>query len=245
MLKRTFLPLTFLLISIGLGLLVTSKANAQELTPGSQKILYETRDVLDFSNITVSGSAQLFIIPGNQNALKIEAPDNIMPLILSEVNGDTLNLNLKDNSVNSNKAINYYVTVKTIKDIKALGSTDVFIQNNITAEEINLYLSGSGKADIKISAKQFKIAISGSGTVQASGIADEQFITISGSGDFKGDTLAGKTGKIMLSGSGNVEINTAQTLDVNISGYGIVKYRGHPELTQTITGSGEILAQTP
>jgi hypothetical protein len=44
-----------------------------------------------------------------------------------------------------------------------------------------------------------------------------------------------------MSGAGSAEVNVSKQLDVNISGVGVVSYKGEPEvLRKRISGAGKI-----
>jgi hypothetical protein len=67
-------------------------------------------------------------------------------------------------------------------------------------------------------------------------------VKISGSGDVKAFGFDAKKADITISGSGNVEVNVAESLEVVISGSGNILYKGSPAVINSqISGSGKLI----
>ncbi len=135
--------------------------------------------------------------------------------------------------------MNYYIKLKEISDIKISGSGTVAAKD-IKTENMNITISGSGKIDLDIDAKTLKSKVSGSGDFNMSEKADSQEIDISGSGKYLAKNIQSKRAVAEISGSGKIEINAEEELNINISGNGSVFYAGNPKITQKISGYGKI-----
>jgi hypothetical protein len=193
-------------------------------TTGSGNLKTESRPVSGFTAIDLSGSGTLNIEQTGTESLTIEAEDNILPLLTSNVSGGTLHLGEKDNTLlRETKPINYRLTVKDLSGLTVSGSGQVSA-NSITAGKLSVVLSGSG-------------------SILLSGKANPQEITISGSGQYDAKGLASKTTTVNLSGSGRAVVNTSDALDATISGSGSLEYIGSPTVTQNISGSGSVSKQ--
>jgi hypothetical protein len=182
---------------------------------GSGNITSESRDVSDFDEVVLEGIGNLTTQQTGSESLSIEAEDNIIPYLKSEVEGDRLIISVEDNtSINSTEPINYRLTVKDL--------------NTLT-------LSGSGNiATTGISADDLALTLSGSGNIEAPDI------DISGSGSYEAQDLESKEAEIDLGGSGKASVNVSDDLDVRIGGSGSVQYRGDPTVSQDIRGSGKV-----
>lgn len=141
-------------------------------------------------------------------------------------------------------------------EIDGSGSIDL---DGATCDELNIKSDGSAAFDcvglaakkVKIDAdgscsikchvtEEISIGLKGSGEIEAQGQATRQDIMIDGSGKvFNFDLLADDT-NVEIEGSGKIEVDCVNTLDVRIEGSGTVCYRGNPILTNTIDGSGSI-----
>lgn len=220
----------------------TQLLQAKEIVIGSGKIKRETRTVANFKNIIIQGSGKLQITQSNKEGLKIQADDNILPLITNRVKGDVLYLGTKNKKAdfNTKKPVEYFLTVKNIQNIQTSGSINI-TTSNLKSETINLKIDGSGNADIKLNVKKFTANINGTGFIKAQGNADEQEIAIDGTGEFLAKKLMTIATKVVIQGFGKAEVNSKDVLEVEISGSGIVKYYGRPRIIQTLSGGGEII----
>jgi len=193
-------------------------------TTGSGTLKTETRPVSNFSAIELSGSGNLVIEQTGTESLAIEAEDNILPLLTSDVSAGTLHLGEKDNNiVMETKPINYRLTVRDLRSLTVSGS------GHVTASTL--------------SAGKLNVTLSGSGGIILGGTADPQEIAISGSGQYDATGLASKVVTADISGSGHAVVKTSDMLDATISGSGSLTYIGNPTVTRHISGSGSVNKQ--
>lgn len=198
---------------------------ACSVTRGSGQLASESRPVTGFTKVELSGTGELTIEKTGTESLAISAEDNLLPLLTSEVSGDTLVLGTKRNTeIVTTKPINYALTVKDLTGLTLSGSGNIRVSN--------------------LSTPKLTTKISGSGTITASGTADDQDLDISGSGRYQADQLASKTLNAGISGSGTASVLVSDALDVRISGSGTLTYTGDPtRVTQDVSGSGKLIKQ--
>jgi len=188
---------------------------------GSGRVSSEARQVRDFDEVALTGSGTLTVTQTGEESLTIQADDNILPLLTSDVAGHRLTLGTKPNtSFSTRSPIVYRLTVKHLS---------------------GLIVSGSGDATATgITTSSMSVRISGSGNVTLAGTAERQEVTISGSGAYRGDDFATKTTAVSVSGSGGAHVDASERLDARVSGSGSVEYSGSPAVSQRVTGSGRI-----
>jgi hypothetical protein len=188
---------------------------------GSGHTASEARPVRDFDEVVLSGSGTLDITQTGEESLVIQADDNILPLLTSEVSGQRLTLGTKSNtSISTRSPIVYRLTVKHLG---------------------GLTVSGSGDATATgITSPSLAVRISGSGDVTLAGTADSVTVTISGSGAYRGGDFTTQTATVSVTGSGGARVNASEQLTVRVSGSGSVEYSGNPAVTQRISGSGSV-----
>jgi hypothetical protein len=207
---------------------------------GSGKVTTEKRDVRDFDEVSLSGSGNLVITRTGTESLTVEAEDNIIPYLTTEVSGRRLILGTRDNvSLQTTRPITYTLTVKDLEALSLSGS------GNISASSVpdlgDIHLSGSGNMFISgIDTDKLTTRISGSGDVNAAGKAGSQDVRISGSGNYRAESLQSKDARLEVSGSGRVAVTAGDKLDARISGSGYIEYAGDPAINQSITGSGRL-----
>lgn len=238
--KRSIISILIILPLLAIGC-ASLPATTVNVTRGSGRVVSENRDVKDFQGVSLSGSGDLIITQGNSETLRIDAEDNILPLIESEVRGGTLYLGFKPNSgsITTNVPVKYTLSVKILNAINLSGSGSVQA-DNLKANSLAITTSGSGSVDIKtLTTDTLKLIMSGSGSASLAGLAGQQTAQVSGSGSYQAGSLDTQQTTTILTGSGNMTVWARDSLNITNSGSGSVDYYGKPILNQVITGSGK------
>lgn len=215
----------------------------KEVLQGSGNIISEDRDVAGFSKISItSRNGTLFIEQGEEESLTIEAEDNIIPLIITEVSGNTLNIRFKL-GVNQTdiKEVNYYLKLKDLNLIKKSGSVHISCLS-LDADSLTIEKSGSGDIEMSnLTAINLEVSTSGSGSITLAGSVDNHEIEINGSGEYNAGDLVSVNCVVDSTGSTDVTVNVTDSLDIKTSGSGDVKYIGLPTINADVSGSGEVI----
>jgi len=212
--------------------------------PGSGKVISQTREVSGFDSIEVSFFAEVFISQGKTESVKVEAEDNVLPGLKTEVRGDTLHIFYKtgnDKHVRPTKPVKISIVVKDLKAVSFDGAGELSIAG-LETDDLNVSASGAGTLRLnEITAKNLSVDLSGAGDVSASGSADNLDLTISGVGKFDGADLHSQTANASLSGVGSATVWVDDKLDAEISGVGSVSYYGAEDaVTKQIGGLGGV-----
>jgi hypothetical protein len=211
---------------------------------GSGRVASEARHLENFEQLELTSRGTVILERGDQDTVTIEAEDNLLPKISSEVFNHTLSLGFKWSLFPffwPTKPLVYRLVYRDLRSVtvadtgKIEGASLVFGQLEITAR-------GSGHVQLDdMQTDLLKVTVSGSGRVTLSGRAREQEIIVRGSGNYLGDQLLSQEARIRLNGSGQVLVDAGERLDVTIVGRGVVKYAGTPALRQNITGTGRLI----
>jgi hypothetical protein len=181
----------------------------------------ESRNVSGFSEVELQGVGNLSIQQTGSESLSVEAEEDVLPKLRTEVENNRLIIGPESNtSIHTIKPINYKLTVKDLDALKLSGS------GNIEAEDIET--------------DKLAVTINGTGDVKMAGRADSQDIDISGSGNYQAGDLESKEVKIAVGGSGSAIVNVSDELDAKVSGSGSVEYVGDPTVNQDVSGAGRV-----
>ncbi len=212
---------------------------------GSGNMVTQTRDVSDFRAIEVSYPAEVLVKQGTQESLKIEAEDNLMPNLKTEVRNGTLRIFYRREGgkhVNATKTPRITVTVKDLKDVEFNSAGELVVQK-LKSDRLDISLSGAGNLELEeIQTPALNVDLSGAGSATASGLADDLQLNISGFGDFKGSELHSKEARVEISGAGSATVWVDDQLSAQISGAGSVGYYGSPTVDRQISGVGSVNA---
>ncbi len=208
----------------------------------------EDRHLSGFSAVSAGGSFDVYITQGPTESVKVEAPDNIIDQIITEVDGGVLKIYNKHNNgfhwdemFGNHKKIAVYVTCKDLNAISVSGSGDVSFKDGIRTNSLKLKVSGSGDVSGKVDVKSLESGITGSGDVKLSGHAENSVVSVSGSGDFEARNMVTVNTSVQVSGSGDASVNASGRVNASISGSGDVRYTGGARnISSAKSGSGDI-----
>ena len=202
----------------------------------------EIRSVKGFSGIDLCISADLYYQQDSIYWVEVTAQPNVLSVIETAVYGNVLKIKTNTWLVR-HKPITVVVHSPDITYLSLSGSGNIYVQNAIAANYMDILVNGSGNISVpSLTAKTLSTKISGSGNIKITGgeVSDED-LRISGSGNIDALNLIANTCRVNVSGSGDVFVNVLQKLYVTISGSGDVKYKGMPAVETHISGSGKII----
>ena len=211
--------------------------------PGSGNVITQTRSVSEVLAIKVDYPAEVIVRQGDKQFVQVEAEDNLLPDLKTEVRNDTLEIFYKSSDgshVNPNKPVKITIMIKDLKKLDLTSGGEVIIKG-LATEELNLSLSGAGNTKLEeVSLQTLSVNLSGAGSMTASGTIDALGLNISGFGSFNGKQLHGQTANVDLSGAGSATVWVDDQLEAQISGAGSVNYYGSANVSQRIYGLGNV-----
>ena len=214
--------------------------------PGSGNILTETRDTSAFEAIAIEyPGAEIIVQQGDKEIVELEADDNLLPQLSTEVLSGTLTIKSTETnwktSVNPSAPVKISITVRDLNTIVLSAPVGNLEVNDLQAGTLNLVVSGG--AQVRLNGIQVDVldsVLSGAGDIQASGTADEVKLILSGLGDFNAADLESKKADIELSGMGGATVRVEEELAATITGAGSIQYFGHPHVEQSVNGAGSV-----
>jgi hypothetical protein len=210
---------------------------------GSGNIEKETRSESGFTGIAVSGPMDVELTQGGEFSIEVEADDNIIPYILTEKEGRTLQIKTRDNAnLQTSGNILVKITMPEVREISIGGSGAVKTMGRISnSDKLELDVAGSGDMELNVKSPSISAHIAGSGKIVAEGETQKIDVHIAGSGDFLAENLKSEEVKVSVGGSGNAKVFASRELDVSVAGSGNIYYRGDPtNIKKSIAGSGNV-----
>lgn len=204
-------------------------------------IISEEINMASFRGIDFRIAGEVYLRQGDVQEVIVEAPRELIDEMEFEVQNGIWQIETDRCMRYNGRDLRIFITIPDLDYVKLSGSGDIISENTFVIRDLELNLSGSGLIDLGIEADDVAALISGSGDVVLEGTADDLNFTISGSGDIMAFNLFANTADVLISGSGDAEVNVGTTLDVRISGSGDVFYRGNPDVDTIITGSGRVI----
>lgn len=214
--------------------------------PGSGNVKTEIREPDAFEAIAIEyPGAEIIVQQGEKETVELEADDNLLPQLSTEVVSGTLTIKSMetdwDAMVNPTKPVKINITAKDLNTIVLSAPVGTLAVDDLQTDMLNLVVSGG--AQVKLNGLQTDLldtVLSGAGDIQASGTADEVKLVLSGLGDFNAADLESKKADIELSGMGGATVRVEEELAATITGAGSIQYFGNPHVEQSINGAGSV-----
>lgn len=231
---------------------------------GSGVLKTQELHISDFSKIEVATAIDANIKVGEKTSLKLTGDDNLLELIETTVNNNTLTIKVKPNaSLRQKLKMTAEITTPQLNAAATKSSGNMKI-TNVNEQMLELTTQGSGDIHVQGKANQVQIEIQGSGEIFANELlANVIDINTKGSGDVKANvdgTLSVNvqsssnvfvTGKadalfVKINGSGDVDTKdvVSQHAEIEVYGSGNAKVSPVQFLNAETFGSGEIIYYT-
>jgi len=216
---------------------------------GSGRVAEEERPVSGITGVELATFGDLTIEVGDEEKLRIEAEENLMPYFETEMRDGTLVIKQRQTvRIVSNRPVNFYLTVKELESIEISGSGNAKAPD-LEAERFSIAITGSGDLRMgDLEAGRVNVRLTGSGDLRMGNLdADTLEVRISGSGDMAMDELLANTLEVDMTGSGGLDIGGGEVerQGVTITGSGDyrARYLESVETDVRLTGSGSATIQ--
>jgi hypothetical protein len=240
---KTLVRIT-ILISIYLTLLFTTTSCVFDGIvgiKGSRNAVSEDRVIgTDFEIINVKQGINLFITQGKPTNIRVEADDNIIGLLITEVKNNELNIYFEKN-VNRAKARNVYLTTDNISKINASSGASVKSENTIQATSLNLDSSSGSTIKIHANANDIKSESSSGSSIKIYGKCNTFTANSSSGSTINAEELKTINAKTEASSGANINVNVTNKLTAKASSGGDIDYEGNPaDIDKEISSGGSV-----
>ena len=211
-----------------------------------------TRDttVSPFTKLSVSGPLDVtFTQSTEQPSVKITTSDNIQEYVEVKIEGNTLNVGLKDGPARISEDIRVDIVGPAADALKLAGSVD-FTCERLGVEGSDLKVEVAGSTDVRISsisAAELILSAAGSCDINLGEVNVSSFESvIAGSGNIHAAHVNADSSDLAIAGSGDMDIYlNVNELNASIAGSGELALKGSVSrrAKYSIAGSGHINAK--
>ena len=203
---------------------------------GNNDVVKKERKAEFFNGVKVSTGIDVFLTQGNNEAISVEADENLHEYILTEVKGEVLHV-YTDANIRKAERKRVYVTMKEINSIKTSSAGDVVGETAVKTDHLELSASSAGDIKIEVYANDIDVDISSSGDITLSGEADMLSADLSSAGDLNAFNLKVREADISVSSAGDADINVTDRIKARASSAGDINYKGDPKYIDAHTSS--------
>jgi hypothetical protein len=182
---------------------------------GEGPLVDEMREVESFTAIEAGGGIHLEVTVGAAQSVRLEAQENILDILLTDIEGGTLVIGSSD-SYSTSRQITATISMESLDGLELSGGAVGEVQG-VDADALDLTVSGGAQLTVAGVASELRLDDTGGAQAHLGGLqVGDARIACSGGATAElnvSGTLRGEA-----SGGATVRVNDDATLDVEVSG---------------------------
>lgn len=212
-----------------------------EVKTGSGNIERQDRKLNEFHSVHVGGSFDVVIRHGNNYKVTIEADDNILEDIETDISGGRLKIEYRDNVNISNADVKIYVETPELTSVNASASADVKVEGVLSSgKTLKFHASSSASVEAEVDAPAVEADASSSGKITLKGHTKDLDTQASSAGEIEADELLSENTKAQASSGASINVHASLKLNGQASSGGSINYRGDPTVSRQESSGGSI-----
>lgn len=223
--KRQILQMAVILLTI-IFTGSTTEMMGQKIR-GNKKVDKEERIVEAFHGIEISGSFDVYLTQSKSTSLIIETDENLLDRVKTKVRDSILKISISN--IKNATELNVYISNPDFRYLKVSGAVEVYSQNTLKADHLELIASGASQAEIRLEVDDLFTEASGAASVRLAGYAENHTVEASGAADVKAGGLQTLNTDAKAGGASNIRVNASKKVTSESSGAGDVHVTGKPE----------------
>jgi hypothetical protein len=233
---KSLRSLTFAIIILSTTSCIQIQGQHWRIIEGNRKVVTRERKTDSFTGVKVSSGIDVYLKQGNNEAVSVEADENLQEYIMTEVRNGILNVYTEYNIRDAERK-RVYVTMKEVSSVRTSSAGDVFGESPINSDKLELSASSAGDIKLDVNAKKIDVDISSSGDITLTGETDFLRADLSSAGDLKAYDLKAREADISVSSAGDADVNVSEKITARASSAGDVNYKGDPKYVDAHSSS--------
>ena len=210
----------------------------RNLGPGNN--ITEERSIGNFTKIDIGGAFTVYLTQGNSVQLKVEADQEEIKNIITEVVGSTLKIYTDSHWKANFHEMTIYLTFKELEFMDFSGAVEVESQGLLTFAYLGMDVSGAAEIDLHMKADKFEAEFSGASEVDLSGSCGSGSLELSGASEFDAEELEFGDLHIEVSGASDVKVWATGNLYIDASGASSIRYKGNAKVSIKESGASSV-----
>lgn len=196
----------------------------------------QERNLDGFDEIKISKGMNVYLTQGNETKVSIQADENLLAVIETEVDGDVLKISTGAN-IRKAKAKKVFITLPNIDVIEAFAGSNVYA-GNLNIENIEISASAGSNVKLEINAQDSKVSASAGSNVKLEGKSDKFTAKASSGSNIRAGNLKTLSSETKVSSGANIWLAVQNNIKASASSGGNIFYFGSPENTEITKSSG-------
>ena len=210
---------------------------------GSGNIIKETRQLAEINSVSVSGSIKVDVKTGMVPSLKVEADDNIMPYVVTNVSDKNLSIKLKGINNLRNATIHIYLVVPILNKISTSASAEVRSSEAITnSDKISFTASSGSLINVNVDAPTISADGSSGAEIILKGRTKNLTAESSSGSNVSLFSLQAENASASASSGAKISVFGSVQIKAKASSGGNVNYKGGAQSVEKNVSSGGLVS---
>ncbi len=239
-LKRTFrFPALLMTCCLLAGFSVACETEDDDCYEGSGILQTYEVELEDFTELRISGSADVIIRQSDTTSLRVTTDDNLFRRYTFKYKKDELHIT-NEGCINTSQPLRVMLTIDDLDLITLTGSSSLTSIDTLKFDDLQLVVTGTADINVDMINDELESTVSGNADVALRGECGLHTVRVRGNASINAEDYETERTIIDISGNANCRVWATDELDVKISGTGNVAYRGNPQVDSDISGVGNL-----
>lgn len=217
-----------LIVVIGTAIILSAcNFNFSTGERGNGHVVTEERSVSDFTEVKASAGMDVYLSEGDANKVVVEADENLLPLITTEVKDGKLNITTSGN-IGFYKSKKVYVTYKELTDISASSGAEIVGNSVIRSERLSLNSSSGAEIKLEVFSRELSATCSSGADIEIKGKASSFNAQASSGSELDAQKLETINGIARASSGAKINLTVKENLETHVSSGADINYYGNP-----------------
>ena len=205
---------------------------------GNRNVVTENRSISsNFDAIHISHGIELDLSIDGSTSLIVEADENIMDLIRTEVENGVLRIYTEEN-IWSSKARIVHLSADQINKIKATSGASVHNRNTLRSKSLELSATSGANLSLLLEVDQLDCSTTSGSDISLKGMANHAKFRATSGSNLRAKNLTAKSCDASVTSGANVSLHATDALEAKATSGGNISYDGSPTTIQKKSSSG-------
>ena len=197
-----------------------------------------------YTSLKVSDAFNVYVqFSDTEESIVIEANENLQDRIRIDMEGNTLDIRIKDRtSMKGDATLNMYIATKSITEFNITGASKLTLESALVAADADIRLSGASEFEGELNVGRLELDAKGASDIDIFGKVDRLDSSLSGASKLTNYDLAVEILDIHLKGASDAFLSVSKTIDIEASGASKLNYKGEAVIRGIkLSGASEII----
>lgn len=203
----------------------------------------ETRDLSNFTEISVAEGVEVIAEKGTENSVEIVTRRIDLDRVITEVRGGKLSIQINNKWYRSTPKNDVKIKLTytdELERIKVNTGAELLIKGEIKGKRLDINTSTSGMVELKVAVEFLDMSASTSGRIEVEGTSEELEAGASTGGTIYAYDVTSKEVSAKASTGGDIRVNAEDYLRGRASTGGSVYYKGRPKTSMNSSTGGSV-----